>query len=228
MTFKKTLPLLAGLLSSVPALAVDFDFTTLSPGAGTSFTCTTSDRCSSNNNQGAGGAFTFDIAGAIDITSASGSYYTGGQWRTATAIQDYNGTEAVPWVGLGVYNAGSGVTFSDTSDDNITTNEKLTIVFNQAVTLTGLSLRAEGHGLFSNSSTNTFLLNGGQQFLRGSLTGLSLTGTTFTFEFGGGLPDQYYLSGMTAVAAIPEPGTYALMLAGLGAIGFMARRRRQD
>lgn len=31
-----------------------------------------------------------------------------------------------------------------------------------------------------------------------------------------------------AVAPIPEPETYALMLAGLGVVGFMARRRRQQ
>ena len=33
-------------------------------------------------------------------------------------------------------------------------------------------------------------------------------------------------TGSLTVSAIPEPETYALMLAGLGAVGFLARRRR--
>jgi hypothetical protein len=33
--------------------------------------------------------------------------------------------------------------------------------------------------------------------------------------------------GLVTVTPIPEPHTYVLMLAGLGAVGFMARRRRQ-
>ena len=31
----------------------------------------------------------------------------------------------------------------------------------------------------------------------------------------------------TPVPGVPEPETYALMLAGLGAVGFVARRRKQ-
>ncbi len=35
--------------------------------------------------------------------------------------------------------------------------------------------------------------------------------------------------GMAPVSApVPEPSTYAMMLAGIGAIGFMTRRRRQS
>lgn len=32
---------------------------------------------------------------------------------------------------------------------------------------------------------------------------------------------------VSAIAAVPEPETYAMMLAGLGLVGFAARRRRQ-
>ncbi len=39
---------------------------------------------------------------------------------------------------------------------------------------------------------------------------------------------HFTLYGGDIVPGIPEPETYALMLAGLAAVGFMARRRRQD
>jgi len=52
------------------------------------------------------------------------------------------------------------------------------------------------------------------------------TGATFANAQGG--PETIAAARLTQVAAIPEPETYALMLAGLGLLGFVGSRRRKS
>lgn len=67
-----------------------------------------------------------------------------------------------------------------------------------------------------------------------SLSALIGPGATHTFAVNGFVNGSWggaYAAALTvspaAVSPIPEPGTYALMLAGLGVVGFMASRRRR-
>ena len=53
------------------------------------------------------------------------------------------------------------------------------------------------------------------------ITSLVFASTINSFEAG-----RFTVTPGTAVTAVPEPETYALMLAGLGALAFVARRRR--
>ncbi len=76
---------------------------------------------------------------------------------------------------------------------------------------------------FSNNLTRVFW-NGIPQFTANATTG------SFTFNAFGGGNSRVALDdvrvAVTDVTPVPEPETYAMMLAGLGAIGFMSRRRK--
>ena len=63
----------------------------------------------------------------------------------------------------------------------------------------------------------------------GSLTNLGLSPGNYYLQFTGtayGVGGQY--SAAINAVPVPEPETYSMMLAGLGAVGFLARRRRKN
>jgi hypothetical protein len=134
--------------------------------------------------------------------------------------------------GLGV---GSGTTGTDT-DDNINGTNVLTLTFASKVNLTGVgTLFDPSHSPFGpgNPLTGSFLLsvNGGSfnpiTFANANDELLSLLGTTFAFEEAGNQP-TFYVSGLSYTSATPLPATLPLFLTGLGAIGFLARRKKRQ
>lgn len=216
--------LTALMLTSTGVNALTFDFAKLhAPNLvtdtlpiSTYFNCTGHDICSADhNNSLAGGSLVYSTGG---VSATATGYYNG---NLATAVQDSENAYSTAnkiGAGLGVYHV-----FKDNSDDNITTGESLTIVFDEVVNLTGISLRSEGHNVTGWIPSATFLFNNTDTALAGDIA-LNEVGTTFTFAFGGTKADQFYLSGLTFETMIPEPSSYALMLAGLSLLGFASRR----
>jgi hypothetical protein len=226
----KALSALAAMAVSVPAMALNMDFGDLKfiNNANVGFLptdgvrCTSGDLCSSDVDHGVrNGDLTFSKGGVV--VHATGSFNSG----AAAVVQDHeNGYDPLRLIGagLGVYHK-SG----DTTDDNITFGEKLTLTFDHAVTITGIGLRSEGHNVNEWISGATFLLNGAPVALprgTGEIDHLQLTGTSFTFAYGGSHADQFYLSSLDIMDTVPEPASGSLLLAGLGALGLAARRRR--
>lgn len=136
---------------------------------------------------------------------------------------------------------------SGADDDNVTVSEAVTIAFDTAMNLTGLVFQQEGHVPFSDSmaelsKTLLFGINGATSLTRytfNQLQGLSFNNVlSATFAFDDDTFDpvnannlsrnaqQFYLASAT-VAPVPVPAALPLLLAGLGGLGLMARRKRK-
>lgn len=80
-----------------------------------------------------------------------------------------------------------------------------------------------------NGVTQSFALGNGQNFFGFEATGGDVI-TSIAFNTNGsGVADlrQVRVGGITAAAAVPEPGTWAMMLLGFGGIGVAMRKRRR-
>lgn len=224
--------LLAGAVFAAPAVQAQtvFDFANLTNNGNSGFlptngvSCTGGDKCSSDVSSVLNGTLSF-ASGGISV-NATASYNGGAFGSGAAVVQDhengYNNAASIG-AGLGVYHQ-----LNNSSDDNITVGEALKLSFNKTVTLSAIGLRDDGHNTSFSAGTKFDYSFDNLNWTSANLTSsvaLNHTGQDFYIRYGSTNGAQFYLSSMT-VAAVPEPETYAMLMAGLGVIGFISRRRK--
>jgi hypothetical protein len=187
------------------------------------------------NYTGSGIAFGTPIADAL-VHDGNGVTNQSGTSTMPNPLAD-NQKYGVPTIGsLGITSASQiGILFNATEPQGNEVNViDLTLKF---YTSGGTFLGAiDGSQDFPTSNPGngvagfTFVIDAGEQAYVNGLLAAGGSGTTLALEasiqnFSGG-PETFLIYNLGVTAPVPEPGTYALILAGIGVVGFMARRRR--
>lgn len=170
----------------------------------------------------------FSGAGNVKLVS-----WSGGEWYNATLSPDGMGTYDLVGVtqidlngaapGMGVLSGGpEGFAYVSAGNPGFANNSMLVAEFS-AGSVAAYDVDANGDPILSSRQTFVSGLTGAEGAVLDPLTG------DFLFSTFGGGDHVLLVSGFTQLppSPVPEPETYAMMLAGLGAMGFMALRRRR-
>lgn len=206
------------------------------PATATTFTFTSGTNTATHGT--AGNNVTLPSVDGITVTATGWSTDTLSSSPEAAYVGRYQ-------MGLGVTNTNeaNGDTFNAHVVDNVGSYDFIRLDFSKAVKLTGITLNAfTVNGGFSTDSdawvsygSGSLATNWSSYLANGvsvaSGTAFSSTVASTTWLIGAARvstdrDDGFKIGAVTAVAAVPEPATWAMMILGFGLVGGALRRRQ--
>lgn len=180
------------------------------------------------------------VSGDLDVqigqTSASNEQKIYFDADVATSITGHvgsqTGTPLVSFTSPTVVDAKNGFASIDAVSKSL--YHDLTITIAKGFTFTDVVFDISSPDPFTIAASNggtaslSDLKNGNDEFTAFAINGTNLTWITLHSDIGFSQIKQFELSGVTAVTAVPEPTTWAMMILGFAGVGFLAYRRRSD
>jgi len=196
-------------------------------------------------DQAAGTSFAFNLGSVAHLTGLNQNI-TGSAWNSFVAAEG-GVLDNVTWgiaydQGIGAPTSQWGTTVTDGKTIGSETSTKMNggrSAFTTFISQAGNSALNAGTGVYTNAGNASNFTVGVKNNWGGNAAGFTTdnfvgtdaafyTVTQATSAAGGTFVGNFSFNGTNvAVAAVPEPETYAMFLAGLGMVGAMVRRRKQ-